>query len=59
MAGQRHPEKRHVGVWLDKRERETLKRIADQRGVTISDLFRQIILEAERAENAKARKGND
>lgn len=49
MPSQRDKEKRMFGVYLDKRQRKALKRLADKKGITMASYFKFLVMnEAER-----------
>ena len=43
MAGQRHPDKKLVAAFVHIKAKKKFERLAKKRGVTVSDLLRQLI----------------
>lgn len=56
MPNQRKKGKKIVGVWLSESEREALKTISDQTGMSVADIIREAIRNRTTKENVKDEK---
>ena len=43
MPNQRDPEKRRVSFWLDKAKKDRLQRVADEKGLTVTELVEEML----------------
>jgi hypothetical protein len=59
MANQRKKGKKLVGAHLDESERKWLKDEATRRGISVAEIFREIIRERMPADLLKKKRGNN
>ena len=51
MPNQRKDTKKHIGLWLEPEEIAALKRVAEERGISVAELIRDSIAKYEQQKN--------